>query len=182
MISAPSPRVPSIFTCGASAGITIDRRNAEPPRGDRHAAGVIARGKGDHAALAAPRRQLQQPVGRAPQLERAAGLQALAFEPDSAPAISLSISGVRSTSPAIRSAGFNHIVSSDLGTAFAKLVDISPFRLTVADQRHNDRRFTESGPKNLYRGDPHTYIAPRCPMGLPTARQLCVEHSLLEVP
>ena len=59
-----------------------DRPDAEPPRGDRHAARVIARREGDHAALPLLRRELQQPVGRAPQLERAAGLQALAFEPD----------------------------------------------------------------------------------------------------
>ena len=59
-----------------------DRPNAEPPRRDRHAARVIARRKGDDAALALLRRKLQQPVGRAAQLERAAGLQALAFQPD----------------------------------------------------------------------------------------------------
>src|SRR5690349_2027506 len=31
------------------------------------------------------------------------------------------------------------------------------------------------GPLNLYTPDPRTYIAPRCPMGLPTARQLWLE-------
>ena len=44
---------------------------------------MIARREGDDAALALLRRQLEQPVGRAPQLKCAAGLQALAFEPDS---------------------------------------------------------------------------------------------------
>lgn len=43
---------------------------------------MIARGKGDDALFAFLRRQLEETVRRAPQLEGAAGLQALAFEPD----------------------------------------------------------------------------------------------------
>jgi hypothetical protein len=44
---------------------------------------VIARREGHHAALPLLRRELQQAIGRAPQLESAAGLQAFAFEPNS---------------------------------------------------------------------------------------------------
>jgi len=44
---------------------------------------VIAGGEGDDAAYPLLLRELQQAIGRASQLERAAGLQALAFEPDS---------------------------------------------------------------------------------------------------
>ena len=69
---------------GASAGMTMIAADAEPPRGDGHAARMIAGREGDHAPLPLLRRQLQQPVGRAPQLERAAGLQAFAFQPDAA--------------------------------------------------------------------------------------------------
>src|SRR5215213_28373 len=39
------------------------------------------------------------------------------------------------------------------------------------------RQIARWGPKILYRGGPPTYIAPRCPMGLPTARQLNVERT-----
>jgi hypothetical protein len=42
---------------------------------------MVARREGHHAARALLRRQLEQPVGRPAQLECAAGLQALAFEP-----------------------------------------------------------------------------------------------------
>ena len=52
-----------------------------PTRRDRHPARVIARREGNDAPLPLFRRKLQQAVGRPPQLERAAGLQALAFEP-----------------------------------------------------------------------------------------------------
>jgi hypothetical protein len=44
---------------------------------------MVAGGKGDDAALALGWRQLQQAVGRSAQLERSAGLQTLAFQPDS---------------------------------------------------------------------------------------------------
>jgi hypothetical protein len=44
---------------------------------------VIARRKGYDSARPFLLRQLQEAVGRASQLERVAGLQALAFEPDS---------------------------------------------------------------------------------------------------
>ena len=59
-------------------------RGAPPAaaRGDGHAARVIARREGDDAALALFGRELQQPVGCAPQLERAASLQAFALDPD----------------------------------------------------------------------------------------------------
>jgi hypothetical protein len=43
---------------------------------------VIARRKGDHAPLLFLVRQLQQPVGRAPQLEGTAGLKGFALQPD----------------------------------------------------------------------------------------------------
>jgi hypothetical protein len=42
---------------------------------------MISRRKGNHAALALFCRELQQTVGRAPELEGAARLQALALEP-----------------------------------------------------------------------------------------------------
>ena len=45
-------------------------------------AGVVARGESDDASLPLLRAQLEQPVGRPAQLERPAGLQALAFQPD----------------------------------------------------------------------------------------------------
>jgi hypothetical protein len=57
-----------------------NRADAEPFCGNRHAARVIPRRKGDNAAFALPGRELEQAVGRASQLERAAGLQTLAFE------------------------------------------------------------------------------------------------------
>jgi hypothetical protein len=43
---------------------------------------MVARGESDHAALALFGGELQQPVGRTPELERAAGLEAFALEPD----------------------------------------------------------------------------------------------------
>jgi hypothetical protein len=44
---------------------------------------VIAGRECDHAALPLLRGKLQQPVRGSPQLERAAGLQAFALQPDS---------------------------------------------------------------------------------------------------
>ena len=60
-----------------------DRPNAEPAGRDSHAARVISRRESDDAPLPLLRRELEQAVGRAPQLECAAGLQALAFQPGS---------------------------------------------------------------------------------------------------
>jgi len=42
---------------------------------------MIARREGDYAARALLRRQLEQAVGSPPELERPAGLEALALEP-----------------------------------------------------------------------------------------------------
>ncbi len=53
------------------------RPDPKPAGGDRHAPGVIARGKSHDALFALPVSQLQQPVGRAPQFEGAAGLQSI---------------------------------------------------------------------------------------------------------
>jgi len=58
------------------------RPDPEPLRGDRNPARVIARRKGDDAALALLGRELQKPVGCTPQLECAAGLKTLALQPD----------------------------------------------------------------------------------------------------
>ena len=55
--------------------------DAQAPGGDGHAPRVISGGKSDNAALPLLFRKLEQPVARAPQLEGAAGLKALAFEP-----------------------------------------------------------------------------------------------------
>jgi hypothetical protein len=46
---------------------------------------MIARRESDHAMLALLGGKLKQPVGRAPELERAAGLQAFTLEPDAGP-------------------------------------------------------------------------------------------------
>ena len=62
-----------------------DRADAEPPSGDGDASRVIARGECDDAARPLLRGELEQPVARAPELECAAGLQALALEPDPLP-------------------------------------------------------------------------------------------------
>jgi len=43
---------------------------------------VIARRESDYSPLPLVRRKLQKTVGGAPQLERAAGLKALAFQPE----------------------------------------------------------------------------------------------------
>ena len=80
-----------------------DRANAEPPGRDRHAARMIAGRESDDAALALLRVELQQPVGRAPQLEGAAGLQALALQPDRR-AVDLALDRAASARPARRSA------------------------------------------------------------------------------
>ena len=57
------------------------RRDAQAPRGDRHALRMIARREGHHAPRPLVIVEQQQAVGRAPQLECAAGLEALALEP-----------------------------------------------------------------------------------------------------
>ena len=59
-----------------------DRPNTEPLRRNRNATSVIARRKGDDAPLPLFGRKLQQPVGRAAQLERATSLQTFTFQPD----------------------------------------------------------------------------------------------------
>ena len=87
-------------------------------------------------APAPPAIKLQQPVGRAAQLERAAGLQAFAFQPDAGPRSALSISGVRSTAPAIRSPAAR--TSSRVTSAsLSKLLDtpvLSPNRCSVTTE------------------------------------------------
>src|SRR5947209_9001421 len=59
-----------------------DRANPEPPRRDRDAARMIAGRERDDTPLTLIWRELEQPVGRTAELERAAGLKALALEPD----------------------------------------------------------------------------------------------------
>jgi len=76
---------------------------------------VVAGGESDDAAFALFGRELQQPVGRAPQLERSAGLQAFAFEPDSR-AADLTLEQRRLLNEAgdtLR--GFDDILPRDLG-------------------------------------------------------------------
>src|SRR5439155_11514157 len=68
---------------GRVRGHDDDRADAEPLGGAGYGARMVARRNGDDAALPLLGRQLQQSVARSPQLERAAGLQALTFEPDS---------------------------------------------------------------------------------------------------
>ena len=63
-----------------------DSANAQPFRRDRDPAGVVAGRKGHDASRPFFGRKLQQTVGRAPQLEGTAGLQALAFKPQPNPA------------------------------------------------------------------------------------------------
>jgi len=76
---------------------------------------VVAGGESDNAALALFGRQLQQPVGRAPQLERSASLQALAFEPDSN-AADLTIEQRRLLNEAADTLrGFDDVLPRDLG-------------------------------------------------------------------
>ena len=90
-----------------------DRADAEPAGRDRDSARVIARRESDDSALPLLRRELQQTVGRAAELEGAAGLQALAFEPDAQPPTSLSISGVRSTRSGNPLGRFDHVFTRD---------------------------------------------------------------------
>ena len=64
-----------------------DRRgDAQAARGDRHALRVIARRKRHHTPRPFVFIEQQQAVGRAPQLECAAGLEAFAFQPHPPPA------------------------------------------------------------------------------------------------
>ena len=120
--------------------------------------------------VSAPQRKLEQAVGRAPQLERAAGLQTFAFEPDADPATSLSISGC-ARQPGDPLGRFDDIVASDLSQLKLLNSIISPNRFS-GDKLC--QMLTERTKKSCV-GDPQTYIAPRCPMGLPTARQLWLE-------
>ena len=147
------------------------RPDPEPPRGDRHAARMIARGEGDHAVCPLFRRscssRLVAPLSlKAPPVCRHSHLSQTRT-----PATSLSISGVRSTRPAIRSAASTTSSRRSRHLSINRLI-ILPFRLAVAVRRHNDPKSPGQGPINLYLSRPPTYIAPRCPMGLPTARQL----------
>ena len=120
----------------------------------------------------ARRRQLQQPVGRAAQLERAAGLQALAFQPQPAPSICVSISGVRSTSPAIR-------VAASSTSSRRRRLSVNPLtslrlsvnRCVAADEARKPRR----NPKNLYMGGPRPYIALPLPHGTSNRKAALVE-------
>jgi hypothetical protein len=76
---------------------------------------MIARGKSDHAASALVGRKLQQPIGRAAKLERAAGLQAFAFQPDANPA-DLAVDQRGSLDqPGDTLRGLDHVVSRKLG-------------------------------------------------------------------
>ena len=88
-----------------------DRPNAEPPRRNRNATSVIAGGKGDDAArrssgescssrLVAPRSLNAPPVCRHSH-----------FSQTRVPPTSLSINGVCSTSPAIRSRAATHVIA-----------------------------------------------------------------------
>ena len=76
---------------------------------------MIAGGEGDDAPFPLVLRELQQAIGRTPQLERAAGLQALAFEPDSR-AFDLALNERRSFDQAgdpLRR--LDDVITSDLG-------------------------------------------------------------------
>ena len=112
-----------------------DRGDAEPLRGDRHALGMIAGGEGDHAALPLLVAELHQPVGRAAQLERAAGLQAFAFQPDAGPA-NPRLDQRRSLNRAADSLGRGeHVITRDLWTTFqaARLLGFSTNRFVRRD-------------------------------------------------
>jgi hypothetical protein len=74
---------------------------------------MISGRKGDHATLALFRRELQQAVGRAAQLEGPAGLQALALEPHtSAPNFAFDQRGPLDES-ADPGSGFDDVVERD---------------------------------------------------------------------
>ena len=168
---------------GASAGMTIVAANAEPPRRDRHAARMIARREGDHAALPLLGDQLQQPVGRAAQLERAAGLQAFAFQPD-ARAVDL---GFRSAAfarpvPAIRCRGRQHVFASDF-SASIKLLDNPILSIEpLQHRRQNAPQIPSRVQKIFTRGTPAHISRPAAPWDFQPQGSSCRRTTPLEVP
>ena len=81
MTSAPRARAPSTLTDGARGGHHDDSRAAELAGGQRHRQTVIAGREGDDTACPIGSRQLQEHVRGAPDLEGAAALEVLAFQP-----------------------------------------------------------------------------------------------------
>ena len=108
-----------------------DGPDCQSPGRNGDAARVVARREGDDAPLPLLRRKLEQSVGRSAQLEGAARLQTLAFQPDAGAPTSLSISGVRSTRPAIRSDAATTSSRVTMAAPSKSLIFMS-FRSTVA--------------------------------------------------
>jgi hypothetical protein len=82
---------------------------------------MIARGKGDYAPLPLRIAEQHQPVGRAAQFERSAGLQTFAFKPDAGPAnprLDQRRSFNRAADPI---GGRKNVISSDLWTTLQVL-------------------------------------------------------------
>ena len=144
----PQRRVASIFTAGASAGITIVAGDAEPLRRQRHALGMIARRESDDAARplglarAAVSRLLAPRSLKLPPCCRHSALIQIRR-----PAQSSGSSGVRVTMPAMRFAAARDTVRRG------------------SSLRHASLWKTEGNHKSLH-GGPTTHISPlRCPMG-----------------
>ena len=136
---------------------------------------MIARGESDHAPLPFLRRELEQAVGRAAELEGAAGLQAFAFQPD-ADAVDFAFDQGRPLDLSRNPLGrIDNVIARDVLASSIKRVDNPVLSLNRCSLTTKLPQIPSRGPKKLYRGDPRTYIALRCPMGLPTARQLFVE-------
>src|SRR5688572_6856254 len=174
MISAPCERVPSTLIEGASDGMTIvagmpsrsaamatpwawlpDEKATTPAR--------LSAFVNNISRLVAPRSLKAPPVCRHSH-----------FSHTPAPAMCDATRGVCSTSSSIRAAAATTAsrVTSDAKVQLLDIATVSPKRCHLGT---DCRRTALRNPLRLYSGDPRTYIAPRCPMGLPTARQLCVE-------
>ena len=132
-----------------------DRRlDAEAPSRNRHALRMIAGGESHHAALAFGRVELEQAVARSAQLERAAGLQGLAFEPDPA-ARELRLDQWRS----------NHLPRDprrsrdDIASFHANPLSPLAFRPTVPTLRHMMLAVRTTLSKKLYIKVHRPYIA-----------------------